>query len=113
SPALRRTSARVPPRAGEDERGWPLPHRGQESANRGELLVAPDDSLPSHRLRHSEPPTARLRPGQQLCASCQARISTTPESASTRNRSPVLMTFVAEPVPTTAGSPYSRATMAA
>ena len=36
-----------------------------------------------------------------------------PRSPSTRTRSPVLMRVVAMPVPTTAGMPYSRATIAA
>jgi hypothetical protein len=43
----------------------------------------------------------------------QSRIVTTPRSPSTRTRCPVLIRFVAWPVPTTAGIPYSRATMAA
>src|SRR4051812_45607878 len=41
------------------------------------------------------------------------RIVTTPASPSTRTRSPVLIRAVALPVPTTAGMPYSRATIAA
>src|SRR5919201_6291171 len=41
------------------------------------------------------------------------RIVTTPASPSTRMRSPVEMRAVALPVPTTAGMPYSRATIAA
>ena len=43
----------------------------------------------------------------------RSRIVTVPLSPSTRTRSPVLISFVACPVPTTAGSPYSRATIAA
>ena len=40
-------------------------------------------------------------------------IVTIPRSPSTRTRSPVLIRAVACPVPTTAGMPYSRATIAA
>src|SRR5205085_3221761 len=43
----------------------------------------------------------------------QPRRVTMPRSPSTRTRSPVLILLVAWPVPTTAGMPYSRATIAA
>src|SRR5450759_4911855 len=43
----------------------------------------------------------------------QSRNVTTPVLPSTRSRCPVLIFVVAQPVPTTAGSPYSRDTMAA
>ena len=42
-----------------------------------------------------------------------AEIVTTPLEPSTRTRWPVVMVVVAEPVPVTAGSPYSRQTIAA
>src|SRR5205085_10241662 len=43
---------------------------------------------------------------------CSSRIVTIPRPPSTRMRWPSLILVVAEPVPTTAGSPYSRATIA-
>src|SRR5215471_10512459 len=44
---------------------------------------------------------------------CYCKIVTTPRPPSTRMRWPSLIRCVAVPVPTTAGNPYSRATMAA
>src|SRR5207248_219873 len=42
-----------------------------------------------------------------------SRIVTVPAAPSTRTRWPVLIRFVPKPVPTTAGRPYSRETIAA
>ena len=109
-PPPRGSSCRCPPRrrarapSGRSSTRPETPRSQPSSSSRPMTAVAAC-------ARHSERQTVGLRAGVAVAA--QSRIVTTPASASTRSRSPVLIRFVAVPVPTTAGRPYSRATIAA
>ena len=118
----------------EDERYGSIPHPREECTDGVELLLPTDDAPFGHfarivtggererERRRGSKRTPNLpcntllqgpRSDGRLLWSLQSRIVTTPELASTRRRSPVLMSFVPVPVPITAGNPYSRATIAA
>ena len=69
----------------------PLLDLGEERLDRAELLLAPDDAAAAMAHGHCDCDEPDYEPASRV----SRESSTTPASASTRSRSPVLIRFVA------------------
>src|SRR2546423_1177970 len=87
--------------------------RGHGETSRGQLAKAGRIPANGRSVAAAQGSERAREKGGDHHAPAQSRMVTKPRSPSTRTRCPVLIRLVAWPVPTTAGIPYSRATIAA